>query len=277
VFAPSNAGKNLKRIEGGVRSTEKLVKNTVVGTAKFVGDFATMSMSDAAADRMVARGQGIADFANDPLDAITNAHTTTADQILAAEQRGDYIASGEAAAGTAQADFLAVYGATGLGRAALSRMAPSVALESGAYSSAWFAENPLLASVESSASSTARVFSGGAHRLLSTDGLERHHMPADSVSPLSKGRGPAIEMIPEDHMMTASWGRSRTAMNYRARQQQLISEGRFAEAMQMDINDARILFSAKYEDAIQRMLGYASTLPESQLRPGSTAARVKMR
>jgi RHS repeat-associated protein len=112
-----------------------------------------------------------------------------------------------------------------------------------------------------------RQFAGGAHKELSTLGLQRHHMPADSVSPISTAKGPAIEIMPEDHMLTASWGRSRAAMAYRARQKELISEGRFAEAMQMDINDSRVLFGRKYDEAIDQMLKYASTLDPAKTGP----------
>lgn len=56
-------------------------------------------------------------------------------------------------------------------------------------------------------------------------------------------------------------------MTYRARQQALIAEGRFAEAMQMDINDARLLFGDKYDIAIQEMLEYASQLDLTTYQP----------
>ncbi|MEA2163766.1 MAG: hypothetical protein QOK37_1893 [Thermoanaerobaculia bacterium] len=116
-------------------------------------------------------------------------------------------------------------------------------------------------------------FAGGAHGDLSTNGVQRNHMPADSVSPLPTARGPAMEMLTEDHMQTASWGSSRAAKAYRARQQQLIQEGRFFEAMQMDINDARVLFGTKYENAIREMLGYANTLDPAELSPNQSFVR----
>jgi filamentous hemagglutinin len=126
------------------------------------------------------------------------------------------------------------------------------------------------------AQSPGRQFSGGAHKNLSTSGVQRYHMPADSVSPLSTGRGPAIEMLPEDYMLTASWGRSRAAIAYRARQQQLIAEGRFFEAMQMDIHDARLSFGTKYDDAIEQMLRYSESLPSWQTtRPAQPIVRRK--
>ena len=60
---------------------------------------------------------------------------------------------------------------------------------------------------------------GGAYRDVPAQGGEIHHMPADSVSPLSKGSGPGIRMETPDHMETASWGRSHEAQAYRAQQQ----------------------------------------------------------
>jgi hypothetical protein len=277
ITAPKNVGKNLKRAGGGVVSTVKLVTGTVAGAATLAWDAASMSVNDAAADRMVARGQAISNFAANPIDSVVGAHNKAADAILAAEGSGDYIGSGQAAAGIAQADFLAVYGATALGRAAVTRMTPAVVLEEGAYTPGWFTENPLLsASGSPAAVPAAAAFSGGAHGSLSTRGVERHHMPADSISPVSTARGPAIEMVPADHMLTASWGRSRAAMSYRARQQQLIAEGRYVEAIQMDINDAHVLFGSKYDGAIQQMLDYASTLRPSQMVPRAPS-KVKKR
>lgn len=162
LAAPKNVGKNLKRAGGGVVSTVKLVTATVAGAATLAWDAASMSVNDAAADRMVARGQAISNFAANPIDTVVNAHTNAADAILAAEGRGDYVGSGQAAAGIAQADFLAVYGATALGRAAVTRMTPAVVLEEGAYTSGWFAENSLLsASGSPAAVPTAAAFSGG--------------------------------------------------------------------------------------------------------------------
>ncbi|MGH2863252.1 MAG: RHS repeat-associated core domain-containing protein [Solirubrobacteraceae bacterium] len=50
-------------------------------------------------------------------------------------------------------------------------------------------------------------FAGGRYGQLDTgNGIELHHMPADSVSPLSRGDGPAIQMERLDHYQTASWG-----------------------------------------------------------------------
>ena len=88
---------------------------------------------------------------------------------------------------------------------------------------------------------------------------EIHHMPADEASPLDRNDGPAIAMEYEDHRKTASCGNSREAQEYRAQQKALIEEGRFKEAIQMDIDDIQSKFGSKYDNAIQEMLEYAKS------------------
>ena len=82
---------------------------------------------------------------------------------------------------------------------------------------------------------------------------EVHHMPADSVNGLERNDGPAIVMEKADHRETASCGNSRDAQEYRAQQQELVKEGKFKEAMQMDIDDIHEKFGDKYDDAISQM------------------------
>lgn len=88
------------------------------------------------------------------------------------------------------------------------------------------------------------------------DKYEVHHMPADSINGLSRDEGPAIKMDKEDHRRTASCGNSKEAKEYRSMQQELIEQGRFMEAVQMDIDDIRENFGDKYDVAIQEMLDY---------------------
>ena len=89
------------------------------------------------------------------------------------------------------------------------------------------------------------------------------HMPADSVTELSRNDGPAIKMDKSDHRETASCGSSREARAYRERQKELIDEGKFDEAVQMDIDDIREKFGDKYDDAINEMLAYIDELKEA--------------
>lgn len=89
---------------------------------------------------------------------------------------------------------------------------------------------------------------------------EVHHMPADSASNLERDDGPAIKMEKEDHRQTASCGSSREAREYREKQKELIEQGKFREALQMDIDDLHDKFGDKYDDAIAEMLEYVDQL-----------------
>ena len=89
---------------------------------------------------------------------------------------------------------------------------------------------------------------------------EVHHMPADSVSPLDRGDGPAIKMEIEDHRKTASCGSSLEAREYQAAQREKIQNGDFRGAIQMDIDDIKEKFGNKYDKAIEQMLTYVDKL-----------------
>jgi RHS repeat-associated protein len=92
-------------------------------------------------------------------------------------------------------------------------------------------------------------------------GGEVHHMPADDVSTLSPDQGPAIWMETADHRLTASWGSSVEAQEYRAAQAELINQGKFNEALQNDISDIQSKFGSKYNAHIQQMLNYYNKIP----------------
>lgn len=89
---------------------------------------------------------------------------------------------------------------------------------------------------------------------------EVHHMPADAVSYIDRDDGPAIKMEKDDHRQTASCGCSREAREYRAAQKELIDNGKFREALQMDIDDIHEKFGSKYDKAISEMLEYVDKL-----------------
>ncbi|WP_256657133.1 MULTISPECIES: hemagglutinin repeat-containing protein [unclassified Pseudomonas] len=107
---------------------------------------------------------------------------------------------------------------------------------------------------------------GGAHKDTSkpvNDKLDSHHCPAKGCyvgAPISSKDGPAIKMDPKDHADTASHGRSKEADAYRAKQEELLGQGKLKEAIQMDVDDIRGKFGNKYDDAIKQMLDYADTL-----------------
>ena len=91
-------------------------------------------------------------------------------------------------------------------------------------------------------------------------GNEAHHMPANSVSPLSTGKGPACSICKADHAETASYGSTREARAYREEQRKLIEQGKFREAQEMDIRDLQSKFGSKYDEAIQQMRDYTRSL-----------------
>jgi len=64
-------------------------------------------------------------------------------------------------------------------------------------------------------------------------------------------------MTIEDHKLTLSYGNSRAAQAYRQTQAELIEQGDFRGAQQLDINDITGKFGNKYDDAIQQMLRYS--------------------
>ncbi len=93
---------------------------------------------------------------------------------------------------------------------------------------------------------------------------EVHHMPADSASPLERDDGPAIAMDKSDHRQTASCGNSCEAREYREQQRELIEQGKFQEAFDMDVEDIREKFGDKYDDAIAQAQEYVDKLIEEE-------------
>jgi RHS repeat-associated protein len=109
---------------------------------------------------------------------------------------------------------------TALWTASLLTDQPEIALE---------ADAGLVAAEEGGALSGA--FRGGLYKDLDApEGIERHHMIADSISPLPRGEGPSIQMEVAEHRMTGSWGNSAAARAYRAQQAAMVAEGDTAGA-----------------------------------------------
>jgi len=82
-------------------------------------------------------------------------------------------------------------------------------------------------------------------------GLEEvHHIPAKCISNLSIGDGPSIIMSKLDHSQTASYDNKKGAKEYCEKQYVLIKQGKFKEAMQMDIDDIHVKFGDKYDKGI---------------------------
>lgn len=110
--------------------------------------------------------------------------------------------------------------------------------------------------------SVNNTYKGGAYKDIDAPGLKKHHIPADSVSPYSRGKGPVISMDPTDHRLTASWGNKPTAKIFRAQQNDLIRTGRLLNAQQMDVDNVRNLFGNKYDSAIEELQTYTRSIIE---------------
>lgn len=116
------------------------------------------------------------------------------------------------------------------------------------------------------------TYRGGPHsktKSPTNDGLDSHHCPAKDCyknSLISGEFGPAIKMDPEDHRLTASYGRSREAQAYRDKQKELLNEGKLEEAINMDIMDIKQKFGSKYDKAIEEMLEYSKKLDPNQFK-----------
>jgi filamentous hemagglutinin len=114
---------------------------------------------------------------------------------------------------------------------------------------------------------------GGPHSKTSkpvNDGKDSHHTPAkDSYkhTKLDKNDGPAIKMDPADHRRTASNGSMPGSDVYRNKQKALIDQGKFKEAIQMDVDDIKGKFPGKYDACLDQMLAYADTIDPKLLKP----------
>lgn len=110
-------------------------------------------------------------------------------------------------------------------------------------------------------------YRGGAHgetRKPTGDKLDSHHMPAKDSFPKSDWNDlPAIQMDKTDHQKTMSNGnKGKAGAQWRSKQGDLIRNGKFKEAMQMDIDDARRIAKeagdpTKYDEAIKEAEEYA--------------------
>lgn len=102
---------------------------------------------------------------------------------------------------------------------------------------------------------------GGAFKdLENRENTERHHIPSCEASDLPRDDGPCIIMDKQDHMKTASWGRAKEAQIYRAKQKELIENGHFKEAQNMDIKDIRNKFGNKYDTEIKEAQAYTKSI-----------------
>lgn len=109
---------------------------------------------------------------------------------------------------------------------------------------------------------SSQITQGGSYRAVrdANDGGEVHHIPAygaySQSGKLSKNDGPSLWMTAEDHSKTASWRNSKEARNYRKQQKNLIAQGQFQDAQQMDVDDIRSKFGDKYDVGLKEAQRY---------------------
>jgi hypothetical protein len=101
---------------------------------------------------------------------------------------------------------------------------------------------------------------------------QANHMPAKDAYlgriPLSEAEGPSIWMTEADHMRTPSWGQSGPAKKWRQHQAELIEQGKFMEALEMDLKNIRETFpDGRYEKGSRQAMEYAKGLGPDKLKP----------
>jgi RHS repeat-associated protein len=95
-------------------------------------------------------------------------------------------------------------------------------------------------------------------------GNEINHIPAKKAYKhldLSPSSGPSIRMDYADHRAVTSTGSGRPAKAWHQAQKDLIDQGRFDEAMKMDIDDIRARFGTKYDQHIADMV---ASMPDNR-------------
>ena len=116
-------------------------------------------------------------------------------------------------------------------------------------------------------------YRGGAHSKTSqpkNDNKDSHHIPAKDTSPLKPQDGPAIKMDPKDHARTSSNGQMAGSIEYREALESLISQGKWREAMAIEVRDVRRIAReagdpTKYNEALLEMLEYYKCLEKNSL------------
>jgi hypothetical protein len=116
-------------------------------------------------------------------------------------------------------------------------------------------------------------YRGGAHGKTSkpaNDGKDSHHMPAKDASPLAINDGPAIQMDPTHHGRTSSNGQMPGSIDYREAIADLITQGKWREAMAIEIKDVRRVAREfddprKYNEAMLEMMEYFKCLEKNNL------------
>ncbi|MCF6252058.1 MAG: hypothetical protein L3J75_12420 [Methylococcaceae bacterium] len=99
---------------------------------------------------------------------------------------------------------------------------------------------------------------GGRHRDTKIDGnkngTQSHHPIADDVSDIATNDAPAIRMETDDHVYrTGNWGSRKSSKRFRAKQKELIEQGKHDEAYKMGVDDIKDQNPGKYDTHIEQM------------------------
>lgn len=109
-------------------------------------------------------------------------------------------------------------------------------------------------------------YRGGSYGGTKKAGVDSHHAPANSVSPLRTSQGPAVQLLPSDHLLTSSHGQQGAAgARYRAQIGALLQQGKWREALKKEVADLRRVAKSvgdpkKYNQAIKEMMEYFKCL-----------------
>ncbi len=95
-----------------------------------------------------------------------------------------------------------------------------------------------------------------------------HHTPAmsaypeDVADPIKASEAPSVRMLHADHKLTGSYIRYKSSDVYRAKQAELINQGRFLDALGMDVTNLRSnpQIGDTYNEGIMQMLEYTRTI-----------------
>ena len=100
------------------------------------------------------------------------------------------------------------------------------------------------------------------------DGLDAHHLPANSTTNIARGDGPAIQILPEDHRNTLSYGSKAKNIESRKQVKKLIDEGQARKSLAMEIRDVRRVARdagdpRRYNQALLQAAKYAKGMKNS--------------
>lgn len=113
--------------------------------------------------------------------------------------------------------------------------------------------------------SQGRVLHGGKYhdvQKYSVSGVKEAHEipPFSATGETYRYNNPSVLMDKADHQLTAGWGSSVEAREYRRMVAEMWQQGKTKEVIELGIQDLRIKFGTKYENGIQEMIAYATEM-----------------